>query len=209
MRCCGAAHILPPVPTFSATALRSTLLLALLAAASLPAQTPALRALPSTRATTEVTLAYPRDAAPPNAVPQKIRVDYGQPHLRGRSLHTDSLVPFDSVWRTGANAPTTLTTDVPMTLGGTPLEKGTYTLMTLPTRRGWKLIIQPFTQGQSATVYSQAKDIARIELRARTAPEPLETFSIWLTPSTTAVPQSGELRMAWGTFVLSTDWALR
>ena len=38
-----------------------------------------------------------------------IRVDYGQPHLRGRKILTDSLIPYDKVWRTGANAATTLT----------------------------------------------------------------------------------------------------
>lgn len=186
-----------------------TLLLLTLTAATLPAQEPALRALPSTRATAEVTLAYPQGQGPANALPLKIRLDYGQPHLRGRSLHTDSLVPYDAVWRTGANAPTTLATDLPITLGGLALAKGTYTLMTLPTRRGWKLIVQPFVQGQSATVYSQAKDIGRVDLRTRTSSVPLESLSMWLIPSTTALPQSGELRMAWGTFVVSTDWTLR
>jgi hypothetical protein len=174
---------------------------------------PARRAMPSTRATAEVSLAVPQapgqaaggGAATP-APPAVIRVDYGQPHLRGRRLFTDSLVPYDRPWRTGANAATTLRTDVPLTLGGAQLDAGTYVVLTLPSRTGWKLILQ--REGAPAE-YSAANDVARVDLRTRTLPAPIESFSIWLIPSTQPGAARGELRMAWGTTELSTDWVVR
>jgi hypothetical protein len=202
---------------------RDLLILALLigGATSLPAQTPApaggatpgaLRALPSGRATSEVTLVPVDSAARAAAQPARIRVDYGQPHLRGRTLHTDSLVPYDQPWRTGANDPTTLTTDVDLVVGGATLPKGRYVLQTLPTRAGWKLLVQKFVETPptaEAMAYDPANDLARVDLRQSTLPAPLESLSIWLVPSTQPGAPRGELRLAWGTVALATDWSVR
>src|SRR5688500_1872984 len=106
-------------------------------AASLSAQGP-LRVAPSGRGLTEVTLTLVDSVARASAKPSIIRIDYGQPHLRGRQLLTDSLVPYDKPWRTGANAPTTLTTDVDLVIGGATVPKGRYVLQTLPARRDRK-----------------------------------------------------------------------
>ena len=205
--------------------LRTVLSIILLAAsaATIHAQ-PALTAAPSTRATTEVTLSYPRQAPPAGAPaaaapapaaqqpPVAIRIDYGQPHLRGRTLNTDSLVPFDKPWRTGANAATTLTTGTDLIIGGKPVPKGTYVLWTLPSRAGWKLIVQksdaPATM-QAAMVYDAANDVATIDLRQQTLAAPIESLTMWLIPATGPGPARGELRMAWGTIGLSTDWSVR
>ena len=191
--------------------MRSTLLLAplalTLAAGTLSAQAATRRPAPSTRATAEVTLAVPQaqGQAPTNAPPAVIRVDYGQPHLRGRTMFTDSLVPYDKPWRTGANAVTTLRTDVPLVLGGATLPAATYVLYTLPSRAGWKLIVQR-SAGQTAE-YVATHDVARVDLRQRTLAAPIESFSIWLIPSTQPGVARGELRMAWGTTELSADWS--
>ena len=190
-------------------------------AAALHAQ-PALTAAPSSRATTEVTLTYPREApaagAPATPAPAAqqppvtIRIDYGQPHLRGRRLNTDSLVPFDTPWRTGANAATTLTTGTDLVIGGKPVPKGTYVLWTLPSRAGWKLIVQksdaPATM-QAAMVYDAANDVATIDLRHQTLAAPIESLTMWLIPAAGPGPARGELRLAWGTIGLSTDWSVR
>src|SRR5688572_21487455 len=78
-----------------------------------------LRPNPSGRATSEVVLSYPRGAAPAGATSASIKLDYGVPHLRGRAMHSGDLVPYGAAWRTGANAVTTLTTDVDLSIGGT------------------------------------------------------------------------------------------
>ncbi|MGI8497962.1 MAG: DUF2911 domain-containing protein [Gemmatimonadaceae bacterium] len=223
------------------------LMLIIAGGASAHAQT-GLRASPSGRGTSEVTLSYPRPPAPagapapgapapgasstgtpatgvpPTAVPATvvpagspaaaaakpliIRLDYGQPHLRGRTLHTDSLVPYDKPWRAGANGPTTLTTDVDLVLGGTPLAKRTYILLLLPGRAGWKLIVQK-SAGQGGMTYEAANDVARIDLRRRELSSPVESLTMWLIPSLDPGTPHGELRIAWGGEDLATTWSLR
>ena len=165
----------------------------------------AMRPMPSGRGTTEVLLTFADSAARASAQPAKIRVDFGQPHLRGRALHTDSLVPYDRVWRTGANDATTLTTDVDLTIGGANVPKGTYVLQTLPARAGWKLLIQK----AGATPNDAPTDVARVDLRRTTLPAAIESLTFWLIPSTQPGQARGELRLAWGTSLLATDWVVR
>ncbi|TFG47699.1 MAG: DUF2911 domain-containing protein [Gemmatimonadales bacterium] len=165
-----------------------------------------LRPAPSGRGTSEVVLTVP--APEGQAGPEfKIRLDYGQPHLRGRAINTDSLVPYGEPWRTGANAATTLTTDVDLDLAGVSLPKGTYVLFTLPSRTGWKLLIQR-DAGQGG-VYKVANDVARVDLRTRQLPASIESLTMWLIPSTAPGAARGELRMAWGTTELSADWQVK
>ena len=173
-----------------------------------------LRPAPSSHAISEVLLSYPRPAgapapAPgdPAAKPLVIRLDYGQPHLRGRTLHTDSLVPYGTPWRTGANDATTLTTEVDLVLGSATLAKGKYVLFTLPGKTDWKLIVQK-DAGQGAT-YSESNDVVRIDLRHSTLTTPVESLTMWLIPSTAPGPAKGELRFAWGTDALSTTWSIK
>ena len=99
------------------------------------AQEPVRMAQPSTRATVTVNLTGPQGST--GVTPAAIRIDYGQPHLRGRKLHTPGLVPLDSVWRLGANEPTTLETGVDLMLGTQRLAKGKYLLFAFPTAAGW------------------------------------------------------------------------
>src|SRR5688500_13093432 len=113
----------PIIPTLALAAV-------LAAAPALDAQT-TLQALPSGRGRTEVTLQPPRDQAAA-AQPATISLDWGQPHLRGRTLHTGDLVPYDQAWRTGANNATMLTTGVDLTIGGVAVPRGTYVVFTLP-----------------------------------------------------------------------------
>jgi hypothetical protein len=178
-----------------------------ISAAFLEAQ-PVLRPAPSSRATTSVSLQFPTGQAPEGAQPATIQLDYGQPHLRGRTLHTDSLAPYDRPWRTGANALTTLTTGVDLLLGGVTVPKGNYAIFTIPGRTGWKLILQR-NINQSATEYDVANDVARIDLRRETIATPVESLTMWLIPSTAPGPARGELRMAWGNSMLSADWSVK
>ena len=174
---------------------------------TLPAQS-ALRAAPSTRATSEVTLTYPTGQGPEGAKPATIKLDYGQPHLRGRTLHTDSLVPYDKPWRTGANNLTKLESEVDLVIGGASIPKGTYFLYTLPSRAGWTLIIQR-DGGQTPMEYDAKHDVARVDLRRSTLAAPVESLTMWLIPALDAKAARGELRLAWGTSLLATDWSVK
>jgi hypothetical protein len=184
------------------------------AATSLHAQG-AMQAAPSGRATTEVALTPVDSVARAAAQPSRIRIDHGQPHLRGRRLLTDSLVPYDKPWRTGANDPTTLTTDVDLTIGGASVPKGTYVLQTLPSRSGWKLLIQerpaPTPAGGAAPTAAPPapREVARVDLRRSTLASPIESLTFWLIPATQPGAARGELRLAWGTIALATDWSTK
>ncbi len=170
-----------------------------------------LRAQPSGRARTTVTLV--RRAGDPT--PARIIVDYGQPHARGRTI-LGNVVPFDAPWRTGANEATSLVTDVDLVVGGVVVPRGSYTLYTLPSRSGWKLIINKNT-GQWGTEYRPEQDLARVDLRVRQLREPIDAFSIWLVPDVSRSPSGeitgglprGVLRLAWGDVELTTDWRVR
>ena len=170
------------------------------------AQQPTLQAAPSTRATVVVSLAPPRGVQ--GLTPGKISIDYGQPHLRGRTLHTGNLVPLDSIWRLGANESTSLETDVDLVIGGLQVPKGKYSLFALPAATGWKLIVNRNT-GQWGTRYSAEHDLGRIDLRKRMLAAPVEAFSMWLVPSLGPGVPRGELRFAWGDAELSTDWMMK
>jgi len=144
------------------------------------------------------------------AGPARIIIDYGQPHLRGRNvIGMPGVVPWDSVWRTGANLATQLSTEVDMTIGNTFVPRGVYSLFSLPTRNGWKLVISKAVL-QWGTDYDPSKDFARIDLRQRTLPEPIESLTFWLIPAIENPPSAtfphGVLKFAWGTTELSTDW---
>jgi hypothetical protein len=146
----------------------------------------------------------------PNAAglagPSEIRIDYGQPHARGRRVF-GVVVPWDSVWRTGANLATTLTTDVDVMIGDALVPRGTYTLFTIPSRRGSTLIVSRQT-GQWGTDYDARQDLVRVDLRTRTLSEPVESLTFYLVPANDRSPR-GVLRIVWGDVELSTDWRVR
>ena len=119
-------------------------------------------------------------------------VDYSRPLARGRTL-LGGLIPYDRVWRTGANAATHVTIDSPLRLAGVPLDSGTYTLWTLPTREQVQLVINRET-GQWGTGYKSGHDIARVPMQVDTLDAPVERFTIRVDSAST------RLVMEWGTF---------
>ena len=144
------------------------------------------------------------------AGPARIEISYGQPHLRGRTMIGSPAVAMDSVWRLGANLPTRLTTDVGLTIGSTYVPPGVYALYAIMRRNGWQLIVNR-QYGQWGTVYDQSQDVARIDMRARTLTDMVESLSIYLVPNvlpqgTPPVMPSGTLRIVWEKTELSVDW---
>ena len=131
-----------------------------------------------------------------------------QPHLRGRTLHTDSLLPFDKPWRLGANGVTTLTTDVDLALGGATIPRGTYVLYAIPRRTTWTLVVQR-NVGQSPMVYVDSNDVARVDMQHTTLASSIESLTMWLIPSLEPGPARGELRFAWGTDQLTVPWSVK
>ena len=124
----------------------------------------------------------PRDTARGAVGGADVWVDYSRPSLRGRQIF-GALEPWDKVWRTGANAATQFNTPVDLVIGGATVPAGKYTLWTLPSPTGWKLIINRNT-GQWGTTYDPAHDLVRVDAKVETLATPVEQFTIAFEPAT-------------------------
>lgn len=142
----------------------------------------------------------------PEEGPSRITITYGQPHARGRKI-IGGLVQYDKVWRFGANLATILRTDVDMTLGGTVIPHGVYSLWALPSKSGWQLIVNQEV-GQWGMNYDKSRDVARIPLQSRDLVEPIESFTIYLIPDLKK-KGSGTLKIVWEKTELTTDWTVK
>lgn len=136
-----------------------------------------------------------RDTARASVGAAAFTVDYGRPLARGRQLLGD-VVPYDYVWRTGANAATQFTTSAPITLAGMAVPAGTYTLWTVPRVKGAELIVNK-QSGQWGTEYNSAHDLGTAHMQTETLGAPVERFTISIAR---ADDQHGTLVMEWGPF---------
>jgi hypothetical protein len=122
-------------------------------------------------------------------------VDYGRPLLRGRTLLGD-VIPYDRVWRTGANAATQFTTSTPIKLAGMQVPAGKYTLFTAPHTNGVDLIVNK-QSGQWGTEYNGSLDLGIARMISEVATAPVEQFTISIIPSDN---RHGKLVLEWGSF---------
>ncbi len=139
-----------------------------------------------------------RDTARAQSGDANVWVDYGRPLTRGRQIF-GGVVPWNEVWRTGANAATQLNTAIDLKVGDGVIPAGKYTLWTLPTPAGATLIINKQT-GQWGTEYDPSKDLLRVDLRTEPLPVLVERFTIVVVP----VGNGGEIRFDWD----KTRWVL-
>lgn len=135
----------------------------------------------------------PRDTTRGKIGDARIAVDYSRPLRRGRDI-LGNVVPYDAVWRTGANKATHLTTSAPIVIGGKMVPAGVYTIWTLPSRDSVLLIINRQT-GQWGTRYNPRLDWVRVKMNRELLGTPVDTFTISLL--------SDELVMRWDTFLWS------
>ena len=106
-----------------------------------------------------------------------IEVSYSRPGMKGRTIF-GGLVPFDQVWRTGANTATTISFSTAVKLNGTSVAAGTYELFTIPGKSEWTVIIHKNASEWGTYSYDAKNDIARVKAVPSTLPYPVETFAI-------------------------------
>jgi DUF2911 family protein len=140
----------------------------------------------------------PRDTARAAVAGGTILVDYSRPSVRGRVI-LGGIVPWGQVWRTGANAATVMETSTDLVVGDQVIPAGKYTLWTLPTESGVKLIVNKQT-GQWGTDYDPAQDLLRLDLKAAPLPGTVEQFTI----AVVNLGKAGELHFDWD----RTRWIL-
>ena len=135
--------------------------------------------------------------SPTSTVDQRIgltdfSITYSRPATRGRTIFGD-LVPFDKVWRTGANACVTFSSSTDFTFNGAAVGAGEYALFTIPGENEWTIILSTQTTLWGNSGYSEENDVLRVTAPASTGGFD-ESFTIGFKSLNTS---GGELVLEW------------
>jgi hypothetical protein len=135
-----------------------------------------------------------------------IELSYSRPGIKGRKIMGD-LVPYNKVWRTGANSATTLNFSDSVTIGGVKIGPGKYGLLSIPNKDQWTLIISKQLDVTNPSAYKQDQDVVRVNAKASGLKDVVETFTMQFA---NVKPTSLELQIMWEntvvTLPISTDY---
>jgi len=124
----------------------------------------------------------PLDSLTFTVAKQPVKLCYGRPSSRGRTMLGGAGVPYGRLWRTGANEPTIFFTPVAVTVAGIPVPPGTYSLYTVPAAAEWEIIVNRSTkqwgEESSYTPEVQKQEVGRASVKSETVKSPIETFTI-------------------------------
>ncbi len=123
-----------------------------------------------------------------------IKIEYSRPSMKGRVVFGD-LVPYDKIWRTGANASTKITFGDTVSIEGKMLPAGTYAIYTIPGKNSWDILFnKDITLAGNVADYKQATEVLRVTVKPMTIAEKIETFTINIGDIT---PNSGDIELMW------------
>lgn len=131
--------------------------------------------------TLSIPAASPRQTVEQQFSVSKISVDYGRPRVKDRKIFGE-LVPYNKVWRAGANSSTKITFSQPVNFGGKTVPMGTYGLFVVPTEKEWKIILNKDFQQWGAYEYDAAKNVADVTVPVQKLADKQEWFEISLNP---------------------------
>lgn len=141
----------------------------------------------------EVPTTSPRAEVHQRIAGTDVEIRYHRPSRRGREIF-GGLVPWDRIWRTGADSATRISFSTPVRFGDTPVDAGAYELFTIPGRDEWTAILQEERSRWGAYAYDPANDVARVTVPARALAEPVESLRLELAELR---PAAAELRIEW------------
>lgn len=109
-----------------------------------------------------------------------ITLNYSRPSMKGRKIYaTDGLVPYGQIWRTGANAATTIEFSEDVVFGGKDVPKGKYALYSLPGESSWAVMLySDVALGGDTENYDASKEVARVNATPTKMAFPIQTFTI-------------------------------
>ena len=154
---------------------------------------------------------------------QWITVDYGRPIMRGRepifgagATYGKIVNPDAAPWRAGANETTTLTTQAPLTIGGTTVKPGVYSMLVDLKENAWTLVLstQPvmpkFDPDNKVQLYGSSNydpkfDALRAPMKLSTSPMSIEQFTIGFAD---VKPDRGSLYLAWDRTIATVDFTV-
>ena len=107
-----------------------------------------------------------------------ITVDYSRPSMRERAIF-GNLVPYNTIWRTGANSNTVINFSTNVTIGGTEVKAGAYAIFTKPTKKSWEVYFYSDTDNWGTPKkWDDGKVAAMVKVDVVKMPVDVETFTI-------------------------------
>jgi len=123
-----------------------------------------------------------------------VTLEYSRPAMRGRTIF-GNLVPFDKIWRTGANARTKITFSDDITIEGDTLKKGSYAIFTKPAADSWEVYFYTDYEGGGAPRnWDDSKVALKTTAKTESMPMPVQSFTMSFDDLTEA---SGVIGMLW------------
>ncbi|APQ18833.1 DUF2911 domain-containing protein [Maribacter hydrothermalis] len=108
----------------------------------------------------------------------EVTIDYSRPSMRGREVY-GNLVPFDKLWRTGANGYTTITFNTDASIGGKDVKAGKYSIFTKPGASNWEVFFYTdIVGGGTPSNWDESKVVAQLSVPVHKLEMPVETFTI-------------------------------
>ena len=92
-----------------------------------------------------------------------VKIEYSRPGVKGRTIW-GGLVPYNAVWRAGANEATKYTFSSDVEINGKTLKAGSYSFFAIPTKDKWTLIFNKVADQWGAFEYNEVEDALRIEV---------------------------------------------
>lgn len=129
-----------------------------------------------------------------------VKLCYGRPSLKGRTMIGGEAVPYGKIWRTGSNEPTMIHTDGPLEIAGVKVPAGTYSLYTVPGEKEWEVIVnRSITQWGHESTYTpevQKQEVGRGKVKAETLKAPVEKLTFSAEPN---AEKTKQLVLEWQT----------
>ncbi|HEX9250725.1 MAG TPA: DUF2911 domain-containing protein [Ignavibacteriaceae bacterium] len=122
----------------------------------------------------------------------EVRITYSRPGVKGRTIW-GKLVPYDAVWRAGANEATKITFSTDVTIEGKKLKKGSYSFFAIPGKNDWTLIFNKVADQWGAFEYNESEDALRVKVKTEKA-----VWQEWLSYTINkASDTSAVIRLEW------------
>jgi hypothetical protein len=142
----------------------------------------------------KVPAASPLQTTKQNFALGDITLEYSRPAVKGRTVFGD-LVPYDKVWRTGANATSKITFSSDVKLEGKDVKAGTYGLFTIPGKSSWEVMLSTdLGLGANVGAYKKENEVVRVQVKPTTLANRVENFTINIAD---VKPSSAVLEIMW------------
>ena len=156
----------------------------------------------------------PQDTVEFNQGGLAVKVVYCRPYKKGRLIFGEkaagALVPYDTYWRLGANAATTITFGQNVLFAGKPVGAGTYRMYAIPGASAWKVVLNSQPDRWGAREPSHDKDVLSVEVPVTVAPSSSEQFTIQISGQPSVQPSGApgaSLDLGWDTTLVRVPLA--